>query len=78
MRVTAFIGSGRKRHSYIACEKFLQNLHTLGGVEYEMVRLSEYNPGTCKGCRICFDTFWLRAQACTIMFTLCHTFIDNK
>ena len=55
MRVTAFIGSGRKRHSYIACEKFLQNLHTLGGVEYEMVRLSEYNLGTCKGCRICFD-----------------------
>jgi multimeric flavodoxin WrbA len=55
MRVTAFIGSGRKRHSYIACEKFLQNLHSLGNVEYEMVRLSEYNLGTCKGCRICFD-----------------------
>lgn len=55
MRVTAFIGSGRKRHSYIACEKFLQNLHSLGNIEYEMVRLSEYNLGTCKGCRICFD-----------------------
>jgi len=55
MKVTAFIGSGRKRHSYIACEKFLQNLHSLGNVEYEMVRLSEYNLGTCKGCRICFD-----------------------
>jgi len=55
MKVTAFIGSGRKRHSYIACEKFLQNLHSSGNVEYELVRLSEYNLGTCKGCRICFD-----------------------
>lgn len=55
MKVTAFIGSGRKRHSYIACEKFLQNLHSLGNVEYELVRLSEYNIGICKGCRICFD-----------------------
>ena len=55
MKVTAFIGSGRKRHSYNACEKFLQNLHALGNVEYELVRLSEYNLGTCKGCRVCFD-----------------------
>ncbi len=55
MKVTAFIGSGRKRHSYSACEKFLQNLHSLGGVDYELVRLSEYNTGTCKGCRVCFD-----------------------
>ncbi len=55
MKVTAFIGSGRKRHSYNACEKFLQNLQTLGNVEYELVRLSEYNISTCRGCRICFD-----------------------
>lgn len=55
MKVTAFIGSGRKRHSYNASEKFLQNLHALGNVEYELVRLSEYNLGTCKGCRVCFD-----------------------
>jgi multimeric flavodoxin WrbA len=55
MKVTAFIGSGRKRHSYIACEKFLRNLQSLGKVEYELVRLSDYNIGTCKGCRVCFD-----------------------
>lgn len=36
-------------------KKFLQNLQTMGNVEYEMVRLSEYNIGTCRGCRICFD-----------------------
>jgi multimeric flavodoxin WrbA len=55
MKVTAFIGSGRKRHSYIASEKFLQNLQSLGNIEYEIVRLSDYNVGTCKGCRVCFD-----------------------
>lgn len=55
MKVTAFIGSGRKGHSYHATEKFLQNLQSLGNVEYEMVRLCEYNIGICKGCRICFD-----------------------
>ncbi len=55
MKVTAFIGSGRKQHTYNASVRFLQNLQSLGNVEYEVVRLSEYNIGTCKGCRICFD-----------------------
>jgi multimeric flavodoxin WrbA len=55
MKVTAFIGSGRKRHSYIASGKFLQNLQSFGDIEYEIIRLSDYNLGTCKGCRICFD-----------------------
>ena len=55
MKVVAFIGSGRKRHSYNASERFLQNLQSLGNVEYEMVRLIDCNLGTCKGCRVCFD-----------------------
>ena len=55
MKVTAFIGSGRKRYSYNASEKFLQNLQSLGDIEYEIIRLSDFNLGTCKGCRICFD-----------------------
>ncbi|OFX84003.1 MAG: NADPH-dependent FMN reductase [Bacteroidetes bacterium GWF2_33_16] len=55
MKVTAFIGSGRKQHSYNASEKLLQNLQLLGNIEYEIVRLGDYNLGTCKGCRICFD-----------------------
>ena len=55
MKVTAFIGSGRKRHSYNATEKFLQNLQSIGKIEYELVRLGEYKIGTCKGCRVCFD-----------------------
>ena len=55
MKVTAFIGSGRKGHSYNASEKILQNLQSIGDVDYEIVRLSEYNITTCKGCRVCFD-----------------------
>lgn len=55
MRVTAFIGSGRKGHSYNASEKFLKNLQSLGNIEYEIIRLSDYNLATCKGCRLCLD-----------------------
>jgi multimeric flavodoxin WrbA len=55
MKVTAFIGSGRKRHTYYASEKFLQNLQSLGNVDYEIVRLSDYDLGTCKGCKLCLD-----------------------
>ncbi len=55
MKVTAFIGSARRQHTYKASEKFLQKLQSLGNIEYEIVRLSDYNVGTCKGCRVCFD-----------------------
>ena len=55
MKVTAFVGSARKKHTYNAAEKFLQNLASLGNIEYEIVRLSDYNLKTCKGCISCFD-----------------------
>ncbi len=55
MKVTAFVGSARKQHTYHASEKFLKKLQSLGDIEYELVRLSDYNVGTCKGCRVCFD-----------------------
>jgi multimeric flavodoxin WrbA len=55
MKVTAFIGNAQKRHTYDAAEQFLKNLQSLGEVEYEMVRLSDYRLETCKGCRLCFD-----------------------
>jgi hypothetical protein len=45
MKVTAFIGSGRKRHSFNACEIFLQNLQVQGDVEYELVRIRLFLPG---------------------------------
>ncbi|MBN1532909.1 MAG: flavodoxin family protein [Spirochaetes bacterium] len=55
MKVTAFVGSARKRHTYAAAEKFLQNLRSLGDVETEIVHLSDYDLKTCRGCIACFD-----------------------
>ena len=55
MKVTAFIGSARKKHTYNATEKFLQKLQSLGDIEYEKVQLSDYNLETCKGCKLCLD-----------------------
>lgn len=55
MKVTAFVGSARKKHTYNATEKLLQNLTSLGDVEYEIVHLTDYNLETCKGCIVCFN-----------------------
>lgn len=55
MKVTAFIGSARKKHTYNASEKFLQKLKSLGNIEYEIVPLSDYNLQICRGCKLCTD-----------------------
>jgi multimeric flavodoxin WrbA len=55
MKVTAFVGSARKKHTYNTVELFLQKLQALGDIEFEIVRLSDYNIGTCKGCIQCMD-----------------------
>jgi len=55
MKVTAFIGSARKKHTYNAAVKFLENLQALGNIDYEIVRLSDFNLATCKGCKLCCD-----------------------
>lgn len=54
-RVTAFIGSARKKSTYHAVRQFLDNLQSLGDIEYEIVPLSHYRLGTCKGCKRCFE-----------------------
>jgi multimeric flavodoxin WrbA len=54
-RVTAFVGSGYKKNTYNAVLQFLNNLKALGDVEYEIVILSNYRLGTCRGCRLCFE-----------------------
>ncbi len=55
MKVTAFVGSARKKHTYNATERFLHNLTSLGNIEYEIVRLCDYNLKTCRGCIVCFN-----------------------
>jgi len=54
-KVTAFIGSARKKHTYGAVREFLDRLESLGGVECETVILSDYRIETCRGCKLCFE-----------------------
>jgi multimeric flavodoxin WrbA len=55
MKVIAFVGSARKRHTYKATEQFMHNLQSLGDIEYEIVSLSNYRIDVCKGCKLCLD-----------------------
>jgi len=55
MKVIAFVGSARKRHTYKATEQFMHNLQSLGDIEYEIVSLSDYRIDVCKGCKLCLD-----------------------
>ncbi|OFX84154.1 MAG: NADPH-dependent FMN reductase [Bacteroidetes bacterium GWF2_33_16] len=55
MKVVAFIGSGRKGHTYSATELFLKKLQLKGDIEYEIVPLSDYNLQICKGCSLCLN-----------------------
>ncbi len=53
--VTAFVGAGRKGYTYQAAREFLGQLEALGGVETELVRLSDYRLEPCRGCKLCFE-----------------------
>jgi len=53
-KVTAFVGSFRKRNTYKAVEQFMKDLQALGDIESEIVMLSKYRLGVCRGCRLCF------------------------
>jgi multimeric flavodoxin WrbA len=54
-RVTAFVGSARKKHTHNAVQQFMSNLQSLGDIEYEIVALSDHQLGTCRGCKVCFE-----------------------
>ena len=53
-KITAFVGSARKGNTYKAVEQFMNELQALGDVETEIVMLSKYSLGVCRGCRLCF------------------------
>ena len=53
-KVTAFVGTARKQHTYSAVHKFMDHLQSLGDVECEIVALSDYHLGICQGCKRCF------------------------
>jgi multimeric flavodoxin WrbA len=54
-KVTAFVGTARKKHTFDAVREFLDDLEALGGVESELVTLSDYRIETCRGCKLCFE-----------------------
>jgi multimeric flavodoxin WrbA len=54
-KVTAFVGSARKKHTHYAVGQFLSVLESLGEVEHEIVALSDCNLEVCRGCKACFD-----------------------
>jgi multimeric flavodoxin WrbA len=54
-RVTAIVGTARKRVTYHAVLQLLKNLQSLDDVEYEIVSLSHYRLEMCRGCKLCFD-----------------------
>jgi multimeric flavodoxin WrbA len=55
MKVTAFVGSARKKHTYKATEQFMRNLQSFGHVECEIVSLSDFHIEVCKGCMLCLN-----------------------
>ena len=54
-KVTAFVGSARKKNTYKAVLQFMNNLQALGEVEYEIVVLTDYQLGICRGCQLCVN-----------------------
>ena len=55
--VTVFLGSGRKQRglTFRAARQLLDNLESFGDVRGEIVFLSEYDLGLCRGCKVCFE-----------------------
>jgi len=55
-KVTVFVGSAHKGGAtYRAARRFLDNLESCGDVRGEIVALSDYEIGVCRGCKTCFD-----------------------
>ena len=54
-KVTAFVGTASKKHTYHAVAQFRDNLQAMGEIEFEIVRLSDYQIEICKGCKVCFE-----------------------
>jgi multimeric flavodoxin WrbA len=55
-KVTVLVGSPhRGGATYTAARRFLDDLESLGGAHGEIVVLSDYDIGVCRGCKTCFD-----------------------
>jgi multimeric flavodoxin WrbA len=55
-KVTVLSGSPHKGGAtYTAARTFLDHLESFGDVQGEIVTLSDYDVGTCRGCKVCFE-----------------------
>jgi len=54
-KITAFIGSARKKATYLAVKEFERNIKQHEDIDFEYVFLSDYNLEFCRGCCLCFD-----------------------
>lgn len=74
-KVTAFVGSARKKNTYKSVGQFMNNLQALGNVEYEIVFLRDYKLGICRGCQLCFikgETFCPLKDDRDVLFDKIH------
>jgi multimeric flavodoxin WrbA len=53
-KITAFIGTERKKATYLAVQEFEKNLKQLGDIDFEYVVLGDYRLEYCRGCKACF------------------------
>jgi multimeric flavodoxin WrbA len=56
-RVTAFVGSARRKHTYNAAVRLLEDIQSRNDSEFdvEIVRLGEHHLEICRGCKACCD-----------------------
>ena len=54
-KVTDFVGIAHKSNTYKADLQFLEKLQTYSEVENEIITLSEFKLGTCRGCLLSFE-----------------------
>lgn len=54
-KVTAIIGSARKKTTYQTIQQLEINLRQHVDIDFEYVFLSDYNLEFCHGCKLCFD-----------------------
>jgi multimeric flavodoxin WrbA len=55
MKITAFVGSARKKSTFKAVEQCLENLQSAENIDYEIVSLNDFHLEICRGCKFCTD-----------------------
>ena len=54
-KITAFVGSARKKHTHDAVRQLMEHLKQLEDVECEIINLADYQIELCIGCKLCFE-----------------------